>query len=95
MLQWDSNPDAVEYHVYYRLQNTEAWLDFPGGVTKETSIDLPPGVFEPLHVYEFTVKAFNECGNSSDYSDSVTFSACEALNIIENLRITVELQLAP
>lgn len=69
-LQWDANDDADYYVVY--------WSKDPASFTEENSIQVPanetfleltasPGGEE----YYFSVKAYNECGNSSDFSDPV------------------------
>lgn len=70
MLQWDSNDDADYYVVY--------WSTDPDTFTDENSIEVPVDeTFLELvpspnnEEYYFTVKAFNECGNSSDFSEPV------------------------
>lgn len=68
-LSWDSNPDADSYVIYYGLES--------GKYTNETAKILKPettykftGLPETVHY--FAIKAFNECGNSSDLSDEVS-----------------------
>jgi hypothetical protein len=70
MLQWDANDDA-EYYVVY-------WSTGPDSFSDENSIEVPADeTFLELmpspnnEEYYFTVKAFNECGNSSDFSEPV------------------------
>jgi hypothetical protein len=70
MLQWDANDDADYYVVY--------WSKDPDTFTDENSIEVPVDeTFLELmpspnnEEYYFSVKAFNECGNSSDFSEPV------------------------
>jgi hypothetical protein len=69
-LEWDANDDADYYVVY--------WSKTPNAFTEANSIDVPgditylelvasPGGEE----YYYTVKAFNDYGNSSDFSEPV------------------------
>ncbi len=69
-LQWDANDDADYYVVY--------WSKDPDSFTEENSLEVPadetyleltasPGGEE----YYYSIKAFNECGNSSDFSDVI------------------------
>lgn len=70
MLQWDANDDADYYVVY--------WSTDPHSFSDENSIEVPVDeTFLELvpspnnEEYYFTVKAFNEFGNSSDFSEPV------------------------
>lgn len=66
-LSWGNNDDADYYIVYYgaesnRYTNQTEQINSP--LTSAT-IDVDEGT------WYFSVKAFNTCGNSSDYSDEV------------------------
>ena len=71
-LQWDHNQDADYYIVY--------WGTEPGTYTKETpKIVIPTQTADILitdvvedQTYYFAVKAYNEYGNSSDFSQEVS-----------------------
>lgn len=78
-LTWDVNPDADGYEVYCRVSTDDAWEVVDVKTTQgdnQTIFDnimfqgekLQPGIN-----YMFTVKAFNTCGNSSDYADAITY----------------------
>lgn len=78
-LMWDANEDADGYIVYCRLLETDAWETVDIKTTQgdtQTIFDditfrgekLQPGVN-----YMFTVKAFNAWGNSSEFSDPITY----------------------
>lgn len=69
-LEWDENSDADYYVVY--------WSTAPNSFTEENSMEIPGDMtFVELEDssdgkdYYYTVKAYNECGNSSDFSDTV------------------------
>lgn len=70
MLEWDENSDADYYVVY--------WSRTPNNFTEENSTQIPADMtfiemedsFDGREYY-FTVKAFNSCGNSSDFSEMV------------------------
>lgn len=69
-LEWDASNDADYYVVY--------WSKTPGGFTEANSMDVPANshsldlVPSPGGViYYYTVKAFTDCGNSSDFSELV------------------------
>ena len=67
-LKWDVNPDADYYVV--------SWGELPGNYT-ENSQQIIGNEFDigQLHCkYKyFAVKAYNECGNSSDFSDELMY----------------------
>ncbi|MBU1168839.1 MAG: PKD domain-containing protein, partial [Proteobacteria bacterium] len=70
-LQWDTNNDAEYYVVYYGTDS--------GNYTAETEQIPAPQIqyaFSGLAdtTWYFAVKAFNSCGNSSDFSDEVVYS---------------------
>lgn len=70
VLEWDDNSDADYYVVY--------WSTDPGSFDTENSMEIPADFnFVELEdspngqTYYFSVKAFNSCGNSSDFSETV------------------------
>ncbi|GAB6095473.1 hypothetical protein JCM14469_17250 [Desulfatiferula olefinivorans] len=70
VLEWDENADADYYVVY--------WSTDPDHFTEENSMEIPSDLTfvelkdaEDGRVYNYAVKAFNACGNSSDFSDTV------------------------
>lgn len=70
ILEWDENSDADYYVVY--------WSNDPDHFTEENSMEIPVDLtFVELNdapdgrTYYYAVKAFNTCGNSSDFSDTV------------------------
>lgn len=69
-LQWDANDDA-EYYVVYWSTNPDSFSDENSIEVQvdETFLELVPSPNN--EEYYFTVKAFNECGNSSDFSEPV------------------------
>jgi len=69
-LTWDHNEDADYYRVY--------WSPDSSDFSEENSLELPSDVLSLElqestngETYYFKVKAFNSCGNSSDFSDVV------------------------
>ncbi len=79
-LEWDKNDDADYYVVY--------WGDTPGNYTghSENITDLFYTTPDPQKYY--AVKAFNECGNSSDYSTEVEY--CKPVENTSNVKFRVE-----
>ena len=78
-LSWDSNNDADYYVVYWREKNN------PSNVKNSDNIDKAVLQYQVTNldesvVYEFAVKAFNLCGNSSDYSDWIQGTPTADLN---------------
>ena len=70
VLEWDENSDAKYFVVY--------WSDDPDSFSDENSIEIPGDInFIELdktqdgQQFYFAVKAFNDCGNSSEFSDQV------------------------
>lgn len=68
-LQWDTNEDADYYVIYYGTtsgnytQNSE---NIAAPAVEYTIKDLPDTT------WYFSIKAFNSCGNSSDFSDEIS-----------------------
>lgn len=78
-LSWDFNTDASYYTIYAKADGD---IDYSLVVTTksgtETFVELMSilyngSLLKPGIPYSFVVKAFNECGNSSDFSDPITF----------------------
>lgn len=71
-LTWDANEDA-EYYIVYRGESPGIYtwesnpINVPVTEMELLPLNLPPGT------YYFSVKAFNGCGNSSDYSDEIVY----------------------
>ncbi|MFA6009703.1 MAG: hypothetical protein WC799_06955 [Desulfobacteraceae bacterium] len=84
-LTWYPNEDADYYQVYMRGDGeTEYSLvsnQIPAGTTSFKLMPSPNG-----KTYHFAVKAFNSCGNSSDFSDdiSTTHIPYDPMNITSN-----------
>ena len=74
-LSWDPNPDASSYSVFSKVDGEADSLFklVSAGVTV-TNLVIPPGEFNKTYVY--VVKAYNACGNSSDFSDPVKYNKC-------------------
>lgn len=92
-LQWDENSDATYYEAYYRIEGGTDWTAFEANPITDTSVEIPE--METYNQnYEFSVRAFNECGNSSDYSDVVTYNTCtdEVLDQPINLKVVISVQ---
>lgn len=85
-LQWDHNADADYYVVYYRVNLTDTFLELTQTEGIQVSLDnleqLKPGV-----TYEFSVKAFNSCGNSSDFSDTVFATIKSDISIVLDINL--------
>lgn len=73
-LSWDANSDA-DYYIVYWVRTDTAPID-PAPETLSVSGHITGTSFVTVDLeagqYFFAVKAFNSCGNSSDYSDWVT-----------------------
>lgn len=76
---WDLNEDAEFYKVYIKTADDE---DFKEAYTTESATQLQVDMKDILYnneplmeniEYFLSVKAFNACGNSSDFSDSITY----------------------
>lgn len=67
-LTWDQNSEADYYIVYWKLSTDSIDQSVnSGNIGNVTSFTVPN--LEEGKTYNFAVKAFNACGNSSDYSD--------------------------
>ena len=67
-LQWDPNDCADYYIIYYGTSPGNYTLtseNIMAPLTEYTAKNLTEGT------WYFSVKAFNQCGNSSDFSDEV------------------------
>lgn len=90
-LEWDANKDASVYQVYYKPSgSTLAWEPI-GDPTQNTAFIIPLLPVQNKD-YEFCVKAFNQYGNSSDFSDSIVCNpeAVDFVQKIKNLRISIQ-----
>ena len=69
-LSWDTNPDATFYKVFWG-QNSREYTNESEVVTSTRYLveGLPSGV-----TYYFAVRAYNDCGNFSEFSDEVISS---------------------
>ncbi len=69
-LTWDANEDAEYYQVFMRGESDQNYTavssQIPAGTTSFRLMPSPDGRY-----YYFSVKAFNACGNSSDFSEPV------------------------
>lgn len=95
VLSWDKNTDATTYTVYVRDAggaNTDYRVVQDG--IAGTSITVMPSIHN--HDYEYAVKAFNECGNSSDYSDPVKYNDClsQVIKKTTGLKISITLSVS-
>lgn len=85
-LQWDANQDASFYVVY--------WGENPGEYTGHseeiTTTEYDTGDLDPKYKF-FAVKAFNPCGNSSDYSDEICYSPEQPK--VQNFRVNVNVEI--
>lgn len=86
VLRWDANPDADYYVVYFGATShnyTQNSTKIPTETTEYTLPILSEGT------WYFSVKAFNEFGNSSDFSDELKYETCEIVEpVINGLHIT-------
>ncbi|GAB6097341.1 hypothetical protein JCM14469_35950 [Desulfatiferula olefinivorans] len=71
-LQWDSNADADYYVVYYGTESTVYTHESDPVYAPQTEYTVTDLTDTTWH---FAVKAFNSCGNSSDFSDEVSSAA--------------------
>ncbi len=72
---WDNNPDAVKYEILYKEAGQTNFQVL--GETTLLEYGLPT-TLDKKKTYQFAVKAVNDCGNSSDPSDVVTWRECDA-----------------
>ena len=89
-LIWDRNPDAATYTVYAREKGQAEFKVIKSGIT-ETALPVIPEKFN--QIYEYSVRAFNECGNASDYSDTVEYSRCLSAVVgkVTNIKIVISI----
>lgn len=71
---WDVNTDA-EYYVVYRKKSGETDDMYVIIANNVTATQASIIVSDDNQIYDYTVKAFNSCGNSSDFSDPVSYNA--------------------
>lgn len=70
VLTWDANGDADYYQVYMRARGESEYTLVSGQIPAgTTSFRLMPAPGNEIHY--FSVKAFNNYGNSSDFSDEI------------------------
>ncbi|GAB6094094.1 hypothetical protein JCM14469_03460 [Desulfatiferula olefinivorans] len=76
-LRWDANADADYYVVYWRT----AGESVPGGQSDPIdagTLSYPLWACDGQTTWYYSVKAFNACGNSSDFSDEIQTTLCPA-----------------
>jgi len=78
-LSWDPNADAEYYVVYGKVGTSDYTPVLTTTTNAQTTVDLSTLMFQdallkPGIPYTFTIKAFNSCGNSSDFSDAVLYT---------------------
>lgn len=71
-LQWDANEDA-EYYVVYYGTTSQNYTQNSGNILAPTIQYTVKNLMETD--WYFSVKAFNSCGNSSDFSDEVSYKS--------------------
>lgn len=79
VLTWDINSDAEYYEVYIQTGEGAYTKVYTAPTQNSNSVNLNALLInnEPLVQgtnYRFFVKAFNDCGNSSDFSDPVVYT---------------------
>ena len=74
-ITWSPNEDATKFVVEYREAGTTNYQIL--GETTLLSYPIP-ATFDKKKTWEFVVRAVNDCGNSSDLSDVVTWRECDA-----------------
>ena len=71
LLQWSANPDADYYVVYWSKDGTTFSdansMELTADITSLSLVDSPKG-----EKYYYRIKACNDFGNSSDFSDMIT-----------------------
>jgi len=78
-VQWDSNPEA-DYYVVYWGEASGKYLQHSENITATTyEIDNPDNIN-----YFISVKAFNSCGNSSEFSPEIQY--CKTVTAVENVQ---------
>ena len=91
-LTWDENADADYYEVYIETPTEPLTLFYKAEGKTNTRVNLATTKFkdnflQPGIQYTFYVKAFNECSNSSDLSDSVVYQVDVPVKV-PNLMLT-------
>lgn len=76
-LAWDFN-DCADYYIIYRRKAGEADYTWCSSEIQAPTLEYKLGGLVPGVTYYFSVKAFNVFGNSSDFSDEVTYTATTA-----------------
>ena len=85
VLEWEPNPDAGYYVVYFGTTPC-SYTQNSTNIPAETPKFILPDLAETT--WYFSVKAFNEFGNSSDFSDEIKYEVCKKPEgTIKNLRI--------
>ena len=89
-LEWDPNPDADYYVVYWGEQSREYTGQSIKIEAPVTEYEVPSSAGRGLY---FSVKAFNNYGNSSEYSDELhdtKLQTIDGLRFRINVLITVD-----
>lgn len=76
-LQWDHNEDADYYVVYRRTAGSQEYTWCSSNISAPT-VEYKIGGLVPGVTYYYSLKAFNWCGNSSDFSEEVVYVATAA-----------------
>jgi len=71
---WDPNEDA-DYYEVYRKKSGETDDKYVSLANNITVTEVLLTISEDNQPYDYTVKAFNTCGNSSDFSNAITHNA--------------------
>jgi len=84
-LEWDKNNDADYYIVYWGNESGNYNLGHSDNIliTGYEAPTPPKG-----EVYYFAVKAFNSCGNSSDFSEEIKTGK---LKNIQNFKFVIDI----
>lgn len=86
-VQWDVNTDA-DYYVVYWGETSGDYTNNSENINKDVTTFTVTGLEDKL--YYFAVKAFNSCGNSSDFSDEVTNKLVKAMTGVSTQGCFVE-----
>jgi hypothetical protein len=74
-LQWDANADADYYVVYWRTAG-ELTPSGQSDPIDANTLSYPLSTCDDGMTWYYSVKAFNACGNSSDFSDEIQTTLC-------------------
>lgn len=90
-LTWDANSDAEYYVIYVRPVGGTDWTVI-GDQIRGTSWEVPNMAIYNDD-YEFTIKCFNACGNSSDYATPITYNQCVqgVVDAVVNMKLVIEI----